>query len=82
MVRPPHVRRRRRIVESYQARWHGRCYSQEKLCVRVDRYRLSRCDIAAHVLQQDEEGDWQQPNQDEAQFRGSGRRLLTHRGLS
>jgi hypothetical protein len=62
MVRPRHVRwflqGRRGILESYLACWHGYGIFQERLCVRVDRYR-NRCEIAAEVLELDESGDWQ-----------------------
>jgi hypothetical protein len=52
------LQRRRGIAESYRACWHGRGFPQEKVCVRVDRYR-DRCEITVQVFEQDERGDWQ-----------------------
>jgi hypothetical protein len=49
---------RRGLVESYQVCWQGRGFPQERLCVRVDRYR-NRCELVGQVLAMREGGDWQ-----------------------
>ncbi len=62
MARPPHVRRflqgRPRVLESYRACWHAFGIFQERLCVRMDRYR-DCCEIVGQVFELVESGDWQ-----------------------
>ena len=46
-----------RVIESYLATCHGRGVFQEKLSIRVDRYR-DRCEATGHVLELRDDLEW------------------------
>jgi len=48
---------RRGITESYRAEWHGRGVLEQRVSVRVDRYR-NRAELECAILKRDDDLEW------------------------